>query len=97
MFLKILSLRYSPDLYPILYLYIAQWIGEAVGCLSCNLFAYHYKGAGIFRRYTCPTEFNRQHVHYLLNLEKFKIYIKMHTNIAPTCFGLRPSSGSLYW
>jgi hypothetical protein len=21
----------------------------------------------------------------------------MHTNIAPTCFGLRPSSGSLYW
>jgi len=26
----------------------------------------------------------------------FKIYIKMHNNIAPTCFGLRPSSGSLY-
>ena len=22
---------------------------------------------------------------YLLNLEKFKIYIKIHTNIAPTC------------
>ena len=32
----------------------------------------------------------------LLNLEKFKIYIKRHINIAPTCFGLQPSSGSLY-
>jgi len=32
----------------------------------------------------------------LLNLEKFKIYIKSHINIAPTCFGLRSSSGSLY-
>jgi len=35
-------------------------------------------------------------MHYLLNLEKFKIYIKTHINIPPTCFGLRPSSGSLY-
>ena len=26
-----------------------------------------------------------------------KIYIKMHLNIAPTFFGLRPSSGSLHW
>ena len=25
-----------------------------------------------------------------------KIYIKIHINIAPTCFGLRPSSGSLH-
>ena len=32
----------------------------------------------------------------LLNLEKFKIHIKIHINIAPTCFGLQPSSGSLY-
>jgi len=32
----------------------------------------------------------------LLNLEKFKIYIKININIAATCFGLRPSSGSLY-
>ena len=23
-------------------------------------------------------------------------YIKIHINIAPTCFGLRPSSGSLH-
>jgi len=35
-------------------------------------------------------------MHFLLNLEKFKIYIKIDLNIAPTCFGLRPSSGSLY-
>jgi len=32
----------------------------------------------------------------LINFEKFKIYIKRHINIVPTCFGLRPSSGSLY-
>ena len=32
----------------------------------------------------------------LLNLEKFNIYIKRYINIAPTYFGLRPSSGSLY-
>ena len=25
-----------------------------------------------------------------------EIYIKIHKNIAPTCFGLRPSSGSLH-
>ena len=45
---------------------------------------------GIYVLYT------HQYMHYLLNLEKFKIYIKRHINIAPTCFGLRPSSGSLY-
>jgi hypothetical protein len=28
-------------------------------------------------------------MYYLLNLERFKIYIKIYTNIAPTCFGLR--------
>ena len=32
----------------------------------------------------------------LLIKEHIKIYIKIHTNIAPTCFGLRPSSGSLH-
>jgi hypothetical protein len=37
-----------------------------------------------------------QQTHYLLNFERFKIYIKIHTNITPTCFGLRPSTGSLY-
>jgi hypothetical protein len=36
-------------------------------------------------------------MHFLLNLEKFKIYIKIHIKVAPSCFGLRPSSGSLYW
>ena len=47
------------------------------------------------KRYT-STYFTHQQMHYLLNLEKFKIYFKIHTNIAPTCFGLRTSSGSLY-
>ena len=42
-------------------------------------------------------QFTHQQIYYfyLLNLEEFKIYTKIHTNIAPTCFGLRPSSGSL--
>jgi hypothetical protein len=31
----------------------------------------------------------------ILILENSKIYIKTYTKIAPTCFGLRPSSGSL--
>ena len=31
----------------------------------------------------------------LIKKKKIKIYIKMHINIAPTCFVLRPSSGSL--
>jgi hypothetical protein len=32
----------------------------------------------------------------LLILKKYiKIYIKIHVNKAPTCFGLRPSTGSL--
>jgi hypothetical protein len=26
-------------------------------------------------------------MHYLLNLERFKIYTKIHTNVTPTCFG----------
>jgi hypothetical protein len=34
---------------------------------------------------------------YLLNLERCKIYTIIHINIAPTCFGLRPSSASLHW
>ena len=28
---------------------------------------------------------------------RVKVYIKIHINIAPTYFGLRPSSGSLHW
>ena len=40
--------------------------------------------------------FTHQQIHFLLNLEKSKIYIKIHIIIAPTCFGLRPSSENLY-
>jgi hypothetical protein len=34
-------------------------------------------------------------MHFLLILENSKIYIKTYIKIAPTCFGPRPSSGSL--
>jgi len=40
--------------------------------------------------------FTHQQMQFLLNLEKFKIYVKLHVNIAPKYFGLRRSSGSLY-
>jgi hypothetical protein len=37
-----------------------------------------------------------QLMHFLLILENSKIYIQTYIKIAPTCFGLRPSSGSLH-
>jgi hypothetical protein len=34
-------------------------------------------------------QFAHQQMHFLLNLKKFKIYIKIHINVSPTtCFGL---------
>jgi hypothetical protein len=42
-----------------------------------------------------PKFFIHQQMHFLLISENFKIYIKTHIKIVPTCFGLRPSSGSL--
>ena len=41
-------------------------------------------------------QFTHQRMHYLLTWKSFKIYIKIRINIAPKCFGLRPSSGSFY-
>jgi hypothetical protein len=74
---------------------------------TCRL--YHQGGWGSFPCLFCPQKcfyegivcqqwlryilFTHQQMHYLLNLERFKIY----TNIAPTCFSLGPPSGSLYW
>jgi len=36
----------------------------------------------------CTTQFTHQQIHYLLSWLKVLIYIKIHNNIAPTCFGL---------
>jgi hypothetical protein len=33
-------------------------------------------------------------MHFISLLEDIKIYIKTYIKIVPTCFGLRPSSGS---
>jgi hypothetical protein len=42
-----------------------------------------------------------QQMHFLSVLENSKIYIKIYIKtdikIAPTCFCLRPSPGSLHW
>jgi len=35
-------------------------------------------------------------MHFISVLENIKIYVKTYVKIAPTCFGLRPSSGSLH-
>jgi len=37
-----------------------------------------------------------QQMHFISVLENINIYIKTYTKIAPTCFSLRPSSGSLH-
>ena len=41
-------------------------------------------------------EFTHQQMHFFILKKHIKIYIKIHINIAPTCFGLRSSSGSLH-
>jgi hypothetical protein len=40
--------------------------------------------------------FIHQQMHYFLISENSKIYLKTYIEIAPTCFGPRPSSGSLH-
>ena len=35
-------------------------------------------------------------MYFISVLENIKIYIKIYIETAPTCFGLRPSSGSLH-
>jgi hypothetical protein len=40
--------------------------------------------------------FTHQQMHYLLNLEGLNFTLEFTKNFAPTCFGLRPSSGCLY-
>jgi len=48
------------------------------------------------RKQSVYVEFSHHHCTFI-NLKKhIKIYVKIHINIAPTCFGLRPSSGSLH-
>jgi len=42
-------------------------------------------------------DFTHQQMHFYKFKEHIKIYIKIYINIAPTCFGFQPSSGSLHW
>jgi hypothetical protein len=56
--------------------------------------------ASIFYRLTVHFDIYRVHLPtnaLLLTQKSFKIYIKIHTEFSPTCFGLRPSAGSLHW
>jgi len=41
-------------------------------------------------------EFNHQQIQFYYFKEHIKIYIKIHINIVPKCFSLRPSSGNLH-
>jgi hypothetical protein len=43
-----------------------------------------------------PKSFIYQQMHFISVLEDIKIYIKTYIKIAPTCFGLGPSSDSLH-
>ena len=49
-----------------------------------------------FKLEDTSVEFIHQQMHFYSFKEHIKIYIKIHINIAPTCFGLRSSSGSLH-
>jgi len=55
----------------------------------------------VFNFYCCAVHFDICTVHshtkaLFYFIKRIKIYIKIHINIAPTCFGLRSSSGSLH-
>jgi len=41
-------------------------------------------------------QFTHKQKHFYSFKEHIKIYMKIYINIAPTCFGLRPSSDSLH-
>ena len=62
-------------------------------CVVCNVYNNFFIVAPPLLIYV---EFTHQQMHYFYFKEHIKIYIKIHINIAPTCFGLRPSSGSLH-
>ena len=57
---------------------------------TTNFFFYHCAVNSDIFRVHLPTN------SLLLIKKNIKIYIKIRLNIAPTCFGLRPSSGSLH-
>jgi hypothetical protein len=64
-------------------------------CYYYYYYYYYYYFIFIFIVSPCILKsmlFTHQQMYCLLSLERFKMY----TNIAPICFGLRPSSGSLY-
>jgi len=48
------------------------------------------------QNFILDVQFTHQQMHLFILKNTLKIYSKIHTNIAPTCFGLRPSTGSLH-
>ena len=72
-----------------------EWHTTRWQCIMQEQLKYNHIQSGI------PTQNSVYIVHsptnvLLLNLEHIKVDIKIHINVAPTCFGLRPSSGTLY-
>ena len=75
------------------------WHFEGTYCLYFYLFIYFILFFLIFIIAPCilisSKSFIYERMHFISVLEHFKIYIKTYIKIAPTCFDLRPSSGSL--
>jgi len=77
------------------------------GCLQYNTMLLYFimwvTQLNIWNFYRCTVHSDICRVHsptnalLLIFKEHIKIYIKIHINIAATCFGLRLSSGSLHW
>ena len=62
-------------------------------CL-CNMWTFWWPN--LVERCRNDVQFTHQQMHIFILKKHIKIYIKIRINIAPTCFGLRPSSGSLH-
>ena len=61
-----------------------------------NALKTHATGVTSFQHVIASKSIIYQQIHFISALENIKIYIKTHIKIAATCFGLRPSSGSLH-
>ena len=79
---------------------LSLWITTYYSRISCTLYlveSYRF----IFNFYRCTVHYGVYIVHSptiapFIKLGEVELYTRIHIIIAPTCFGLRPSSGSLY-
>jgi len=77
------------------------WIERNKISIHKDIPDYSFNGCDLFFFIFAPcsliyVQFTHQQMNFFYLKKHIKIYIKMYVNIAPTCFGLRPSSWSLH-